>query len=107
MFNFIFNVLLSVVYGLWSIIMTLVTGKLCKISTYHSYHNSHDANPFEVCKDRYIKTQYPTNVSVTCKRQIISDFLKVAIDNHTDSKRMDVKLNEYLRDLKNNQFNEK
>lgn len=106
MFSFIFNVLLSIVYGFHSIIMTLITGKLCKISTYHHYHNSHDANPFEVCSDNFIKTQLPQNVSASCRVQIISEFLNTSLDNNTDIKRMESKLSDYILGFRAAHFKE-
>ena len=106
MFNFIGNTIYSVLYGIYSVVITLFTGKLCKISIFHSYHNLHNANPFCLCDDEFIKTTNPKNVSVSCEYLIISSFINATADNSSEVNKMYSKLDKYVKDLKCINFKE-
>jgi hypothetical protein len=75
MFQFIYNVTQSIFTSIWFIIMTIMTGKMVKVSPY-SFDNQTEGNSFfNICSDRFKKTNYPSNVSDKCKELIISDFI--------------------------------
>jgi hypothetical protein len=57
MFQYIFNILITVFYSLWSLFLTIVTGKTPKVSVYHFSNGSHDSSMFMICSDEQIKTQ--------------------------------------------------
>lgn len=106
MFSFILNIIWATSCAIRDVVLTIITGKLSKISAYHLWHNSHDANPFEVCSDNFIKTQLPQNVSASCRVQIISEFLNTSLDNNTDIKRMESKLSDYILGFRAAHFKE-
>lgn len=75
MFQFIYNVIQSIFLSLWMILMTIITGKLPKISLYHFDKQAEYNSPFDVCSDKYIKTNYDSNVSNKCKHVIIDEYI--------------------------------
>lgn len=75
MFQFIYNVFQSISFSIWSIIMTIITGKMVKISHYHLDKSYLDNNAFDICSDKYIKTDKERLVSEKAKKLIIEDFI--------------------------------
>ena len=75
MFQFIYNIIQSIVYSIWIIIMTIITGKMIKVSPYHFDKQSDNNGFFDICRDKYIKINHPSNVSDSCKKIIIADFI--------------------------------
>lgn len=75
MFQFIYNVLQSIFNLFWMILLTIITGKMSKISPYHFDRGLHDNGFFNICSDEFIKTNHPKNVSPYCKKLIIEKFL--------------------------------
>jgi hypothetical protein len=57
------------------ILLTIITGKMSKVSLYHFDNELENNGFFDICSDKYIKTNYFSNVSDKCKYAIISDFL--------------------------------
>lgn len=76
MFQFIYNVTQSIFTSIWFIIMTIVTGKMVKVSPYEFDWKKEDNTFFNICNDKFIKTNYDSNVSSKCKELIISDFIE-------------------------------
>ena len=76
MFQFIYNVMQSISFSIWSIIMTIITGKMVKISHYHMEKNSLDNSAIDICSDKYIKTDKVHLVSEKAKKLIIEDFIE-------------------------------
>lgn len=75
MFQLIYNITVTFAYSFWSIIMTIITGKMTKISPYHMDHHSFDCSPISICSDKYIKTNRPSLVSDEAKLRIIQDYI--------------------------------
>jgi hypothetical protein len=67
------------------LILTIITGKLSKISVYHTW-NTTDTSIFNICSDEYIKTNFPSQVSDKCKKKIIQDFIDYIINLNYNSK---------------------
>lgn len=75
MFQVIYNVVQAFSFSIWAIIMTIVTGKMVKISHYHIEKNSFDNSIFNICSDKYIKTDKMNMVTDAVKKQIINHFI--------------------------------
>lgn len=75
MFRLINNILFSFFYSIWSIFMTMVTGKLVKVSAYHSENSIFDSTVFNITNDKHIKIDQPYFVSEECKIRIIKYFI--------------------------------
>lgn len=75
MIQFIFNLTQVVVFSIWSIFLTFITGKLPKISAYHFDHATHHNSIFDICNDKYIKVNNSYVVSDLAKKKIISEFI--------------------------------
>ena len=75
MFQVIYNVVQAFSFSIWAIIMTIVTGKMVKISHYHMEKTSFDNGVFDICSDKYIKTDKVNMVTDVVKRQIINQFI--------------------------------
>lgn len=75
MFEYCYNVMIIIIHGLWMLILTIITGKMSKISVYHFNERSHDNSFFDVCNEYYIKTNNPSMVTPKCKKQIIEDYI--------------------------------
>lgn len=75
MFQILYNFITVIFFSIWSIILTIFTGKLPKISAYHWDRNSENNTSTDFCSDKYIKTNMCRNVSNECKQLIIEDFL--------------------------------
>jgi len=59
------------------IIITIVTGKLSRVSPYDIVHDTIEYDSvFDITSDDLIKTNYPQNVSDSCKEIIIEDFIE-------------------------------
>jgi len=82
MFQIIYNIITATFFAMWSIILTVITGKLSKVSPYHFDKQSEDNSFFNICNDKFKKINYPSNVSENCKIAIIRDF----IDHLTEDK---------------------
>lgn len=55
--------------------MTIITGKMVKVSPYEFDGQKEDNTFFNICNDKLTKTNYPSNVSKNCKEIIIADFI--------------------------------
>jgi hypothetical protein len=75
MFKLIYNISSSFFFGVYSLILTIVTGKKVKISHYHFEEHLDGNNLINLCSDKFIKTQYASNVSIQAKRVILQDFI--------------------------------
>jgi hypothetical protein len=75
MFKACYNISFSFIVSIHFMILTIITGKMSKISPYHFETNDHDNGVLDVCSDKYKQTHLPSNVSVACKELIINDFL--------------------------------
>jgi hypothetical protein len=75
MFQVIYNVVQSFSFSVWSIIMTIITGKMVKISHYHLDKDCFNNNAFDICSDKYIKTDKMNMVTDAVKKQIINHFI--------------------------------
>jgi len=76
MFQLIYNIISAIFYSIWSTALTIITGKLAKISPYHADKPLlHDNSMFDICSDKYIKTDTPRLVTDWCKERIIKDFI--------------------------------
>lgn len=76
MFKYLGNVIGTIGISLFTIIMTIITGKLSKISNYHLIHDSIECDgPLDICSDKLIKTNFSSNVSINCQKSIIMDFI--------------------------------
>lgn len=76
MFKFAYNIVATFLFSLLSMILVIVTGKQPKVSCYHNDLNSHNSDVFDICNDKYIKTNHQSNVSPDCKRLIIDEYLR-------------------------------
>lgn len=76
MFRFIYNVVQTVLISMWYTIMTIITGKMVKVSIYHFDSKKDDNTLFNVCNDKFKKTNYASNVSSECKKTIINNFIE-------------------------------
>jgi len=56
-------------------ILTLVTGKLSKVSPYHLDRATGNHGLTGICSDQFIKTDDVRLVSARCKRTIIQEFI--------------------------------
>jgi hypothetical protein len=59
----------------WGLIMTIITGKMVKISPYHFDKQSDNNTFFNICSDKYIKINLTNNVSKSAKIKIIQEFI--------------------------------
>lgn len=75
MFKLIYNITSAFFFGIYCFILTIITGKKVKVSHYHNEDNLDGNTPFNICSDKFIKTQYASNVSIKAKREILEDFL--------------------------------
>lgn len=75
MFQFIYNVTQSILVSLWMILLTIITGKLPKVSLYHFDKRAENGGAFDICSDKYIKTNDHSNVSKECKDIIINKYI--------------------------------
>jgi len=75
MFKLIYNVFQTIGFSMFSISLSIVYGKMPKISAYHFNTSSQDNGVFDITNDKYIKTNSPDNVSGNCKRIIINEFI--------------------------------
>ncbi len=75
MFKVIYNISSAFFFGIYSVILTIVTGKKVKISHYHFEEHLDGNNLVNICSDMFIKTQSSSNVSIKAKRAILEDFL--------------------------------
>lgn len=79
--QFFYNVCQSIFAFIWMLILTIITGKMSKISFYHFEQQSEDINFFDLCSDKYIKTNYAANVSNGCRENIIQQFIDDLSEN--------------------------
>ena len=75
MFQLLYNIIQSTFLSLYFIIMTIITGKLPKISLYHFDSSFKGHNGFNICSDKFIKENIPSEVSNEAKHKIIEDFI--------------------------------
>lgn len=86
MIRFIYNLIYTIFYSIWCIIITIITGKMSKVSAYHSERQLHDVSLIDVTDDMHIKTNNTSLVTNEAKEKIISDFIEHLIndDNFTN-----------------------
>lgn len=77
MFRFIYNVWVTIAYSIWSILLSIITGKMPKISVYHSQNDgvSFEQTPINICSDKFKKVYRKDVVDDYTKQSIIEDFL--------------------------------
>jgi hypothetical protein len=75
MFQLCYNISVAIHCSIYHLLLTIITGKLPKISYYHFEKDSLGNNFFNICNDKFIKTNYKNNVSNDCKRLIIKEYI--------------------------------
>ena len=75
MFNLICNITMSVITSIWFIYLTIVTGKMSKVSIYHFIKEPVNSNFYDICGDEYIKATKQSQLSNECKETTIKRFL--------------------------------
>ena len=75
MFRFIYNVVQVIFYCFWSLVLTVITGKMPKISPYHFDRQIRGDGMFDICSDKYIEDNTFSNASEDLKRRIIDDYI--------------------------------
>mgnify|MGYP003540411375 CR=1 FL=1 len=75
MFQFIYNLLSTIFYSVWSIVLCFITDKMPKVSAYHFVDSKFDASAIFICSDDYIKIDKHSFVDEECKKVIIRAWL--------------------------------
>lgn len=73
--NLIHNIFTTLAYNVYSLIMTIITGKIPKVSAYHFDKTDYGNNVINICNDKNIKCDNVNYVSDKVKKKIISDFI--------------------------------
>ena len=73
MFRLIYNVCTSFSLSIWFILMSIITGKISKVSIYHM--GKFGISPFDVCSEKYIKIENSDFVDSYTKEEIIRKFI--------------------------------
>lgn len=75
MFKLLFNILCSFGFAVWSVILTIITGRIPTVNCYIFTNNLEDTGPFVICSHYHKQIHSKKNVSDSCKVNIIGDYI--------------------------------